>query len=241
MARIAIDIDSTLYDFETPAREAFTKLAESTGNMELLRGAYHAWTEWRSPADICGIDAWMDAIALCHDEDIILAQTPFNGAVETCHALANEGHELIYISNRAVESGPATYQWLNDWEFPLDKEIDAIDEWQSGGHVLKVLMENKAPFLAPCQYLIDDRPKTAIDFIYDFDWQYRFGRMHDPVSPDLVHLPDMKRRAFLIAYPYNQALTDIPHLYLAPTWAGINQYLVTKGVLSAPAYHALGV
>jgi hypothetical protein len=233
MSKIAVDVDSTLYDFETPAREAFAKLAERTGNKDYLRGAYHAWTEWRSPADICGTEAWLEAIALCHSEDVILAQTPFNGAVETCQALVDEGHELIYISNRAVESGEATHQWLQEWGFPLDKSIVEVDEWQEG-HVLKVLTEDKAPFLRNCQYLIDDRPKTAIDFVYDYEWQYRFGLMHDPYTR-------IKRKAFLIAYPYNQALTDIPNLYLAPTWSGINQYLVSKGVLSAPAYHALGV
>lgn len=226
MSRIAIDIDSTLYNFDTPAREAFIKLAQETGNSEYLRGAYHPWTEWRSPADACGLDAWLDAIALCHSEEIILAQKPFNGAVETCQALVDEGHELIYISNRVVESEEATHQWLKEWGFPLDRSIIEVEEWH-GGHVLKVLTSDKAPFLRDCQYLIDDRPKTAIDFVYDFEWQQRYGLMHDDTTA-----PELKRRAFLIAYPYNQALTDIPHLYLAPAWSGIASYLVSKGVLS---------
>ncbi len=217
MSRIAVDIDSTLYDFDTPAREAFTKLAEETGNPDYLRGAYHPWTEWRSPADACGVDAWIAAIALCHSDDVILAQTPFNGAVETCQALVDEGHELIYISNRATESEEATHQWLRKWDFPLDRSIVEAEEWHAG-HVLKVLTSDKAPFLRDCQYLIDDRPKTAIDFIYNRDW---------PVDVE------GERRAFLIAYPYNQALTDIPRLYLAPTWSGIASYLVKKGVLSS--------
>lgn len=235
MARIAVDIDSTLYDFETPAREAFTKLAEERGDKEYLRGAYHPWTEWRSPADACGLQAWLEAIDLCHSSEIILAQTPFNGAVETCQALADEGHELIYISNRAVESGEATHDWLAKWDFPLDKSIVEAEEWHAG-HVLKVLTGDKQPFLRDCQYLIDDRPKTAVDFLYDVDWQIRHGRMHDDSDG-----PTLKRRVFMISYPYNQALTDVPHLYLAPTWAGLNSYLVGKGVLTKPAYHALGV
>lgn len=235
MARIAVDIDSTVYDFETPAREAFTKLAEERGDKTLLRGAYDPWTEWRSPADVCGLDAWLDVIELCHSEEIIAAQTPFNGAVETCQALAAEDHDLMYISNRAIESAQATHDWLEKWGFPLTDGILEGEEYHAG-HVLKVLTTDKKPLLRNCQYLIDDRPKTVIDFIYDIDWQREHGRMHDDTDR-----PDLKRRAFVIAYPYNQALTDIPHLYLAPSWAGLNQYLVGKGVLSKPAYHALGV
>jgi len=223
-ARIAVDIDSTLYDFDTPAREAFTKLAKLHNDPSYLRGAYHPWTEWRSPADACGTEVWLEAIALCHADNIILDQTPFNGAVDTCLALVEEGHELIYISNRTVESGEATHQWLEKWGFPLDRSIAEADEWDAG-HVLKVLTDDKAPFLRDCRYLIDDRPKTAIEFVYDREWDAAF---------------DGQRKVFLIAYPYNQALTDIPNLYLAPTWAGINQYLVSKGVLSEPAYQALG-
>ena len=235
MAKIAIDIDSTLYDFETPAREAFTKLANERNDRTLFQGAYSPWTEWRSPADVCGLEAWLDAIELCHSEEIILAQRPFNGAVETCKALANEGHDLLFISNRAIESAQATHDWLQEWEFPLDGGILEGEEYH-GGHALKVLSTDKKPLIKDCQYLIDDRPKTVVDFIYDLDWQNRFGPMHD----DAIN-PDLKRRACVIAYAYNQALTDIPHLYLAPTWAGINQYLVSKGVLLAPAYHPLGI
>lgn len=232
MARIAIDCDSTVYDFETPAREAFTKLAEERNDKSLLRGAYDPWTEWRSPADVCGLEVWLDVIELCHRDEIILAQRPFNGAVETCQALADEGHDLMYISNRATESAQATHDWLFDWGFPLTDGILEGEEYHSG-HLLKVLSTDKKPLLKNCQYLIDDRPKTVIDFIYDYDWQNEHGPMHGDDS--------LVRRAFVIAYPYNQALTDIPHIYLAPTWSGINQYLVSKGVLSKPAYHALGV
>jgi FMN phosphatase YigB (HAD superfamily) len=54
MAKIAVDIDSTLYDFETPAREAMFKLYKETGDLVYKEGAYHPWTEWRSPADVLG-------------------------------------------------------------------------------------------------------------------------------------------------------------------------------------------
>jgi hypothetical protein len=316
VAKIAVDIDSTLYDFETPAREAFTLLAQERDDKSLLRGAYDPWTEWRSPADACGLEVWLEAIAMVHDADSILAQTPYNGAVETCQALAEEGHELLYISNRATETAEATRDWLFHWDFPLDDDVDLREatEWH-GGHALKVLTTDKRPFIKDCQYLIDDRAKTVVDFIYDYDWETKVRRGAERIaaagpnvdSPELedyekilgvclddyyriedlrkqldelagpatasleqelqnalevaqdMHRQDMERlseysqelskayveantrRAFVIAYPYNQALTDVPRLYLAPTWAGLNVYLVSKGVLSKPAYHPLGV
>jgi len=269
MARIAVDIDSTLYDFSTLAREGFLRLARERGDDTLKRGAYHPWTEWRSPTDASGVQAFLDVLDYCHDNDVILEQVPFRGSAETCQALASEGHDLLYISNRRVESTEATEQWLKKWDFPLSE-----DE-----HELKCLMDEKRDHIADCQYIIDDRPRTVIDFVYDFDWETKMREQAnrirrlgpdegDPLYEEAMdalgvcldlyyaekdnteafenlhaiqaeaaeaYISKTRRRAFVLAYPYNQNLTDIPHLYLAPTWAGLNDYLVGKGVLSKPA------
>jgi hypothetical protein len=214
MAKIAIDIDSTLYDFETPAREGFLKLAQERNDKEYFKGAYDAWMEWRSPADSMGVDVWLEVIKLCHDAEVIQQQVPFTGAVETCQALINEGHTLMYISNRLTESTEATIDWLNEWGFLPTGEEEIV-----------CMMNDKKRYLVDCQYLIDDRPKTLVEFVYDWDWN---GPLHK-------NLHSERRKAFGLKYPYNQALTDIPNVYLAPTWAGIGFYLVGKGVLSEPA------
>ncbi len=143
---------------------------------------------------------------------------PFVGAVQTCNALVLEGHELLYISNRSSSSWMTTYAWLKDQLFPLE------------GCVLTCTMDDKRPHIADCQYLIDDRPKTLVEFVYDNEWE-RTGMLKYQ-GP---------RKAFGKAYPYNVNLTDIPNIYLSYTWAGINDYLVRKGVLSAPAHLALEV
>jgi 5'(3')-deoxyribonucleotidase len=160
MATIAIDIDSTLYDFETPAREAYLKLAHETGDKTLFRGAYMPWTEFRSPVDVCGPEVFSKVVEMCHDDDVILDQTPFSGAVETVNALHENGHSILYISNRATESRNATQEWLAKWGFPLIETK------------LFCLMGDKKPHIADCQYIIDDRPKTLIDFIYDWTWEW---------------------------------------------------------------------
>lgn len=204
---IAVDLDSTLYDFESPAREKFLELANERDDKTLLRGVYVPWVEWRSPADATGIDNWLEVIRRVHDDECISEQTPYKGAVETLQALA-ETHNLIYISNRATERYQATFDWLSDWEFPID-----------GDHKLVCTAEDKMPYIAKCQYLIDDRPKTLVEFVYNYQWRNSFGA---DVKP---------RKAFGLMFDYNRALTDVPNIYLAPSWRGVNHYLVEKGVI----------
>lgn len=214
MTKIAVDIDSTLYDFETPSREAMLKLWKATKDDAYKQGAYHPWTEWRSPADVLGLERWLKAIALCHSADVIEAMRPFDGAVETCQALSEAGHELMYISNRASETELATTNWLYNNGFTDDTTSVVVT---SG---------DKAPFMRDCQYLIDDRLKTCVQFVYDFEWRRDFQ--------------DLDRKAFVKGYPYNQAATDIPGLYVALTWAGLNEYLVKAELLDDPAFIPLG-
>lgn len=210
--KFAIDIDSTLYDFEIPAREAFRKLAEQTDNPDLIRGEYHSWDEWRSPADICGIKTWMEVITMCHSPEVVESQIPFAGAVATLQALAKEGYGLTYISTRTPEAAGATYNWLRKWDFPIGEGVE-----------IKCQMEDKGPFLAECQFLIDDRPKTLLDFVYDPTWDKAQG----------------ERRGLALMYKYNRALTDVPSIFLAPTWSGLSSWLVRKRLLPEPTHPPL--
>jgi hypothetical protein len=230
MATIAVDIDSTLYDFEAPSRQAMWKLYKETGEEIYQRAHYHPWTEWRSPADVLGLEKWLEVIAMVHDSDVILSRQPYEGAVETCQALMEDGHTLLYISNRATESASATNQWLDDHQFlncyGLKNEPKVL-----------CTTEDKAPHMAQCQYLIDDRPKTVIEFVYDYNWK----AAHVERNPEsgLTHLP--QRKAFIYGYQYNQALTDVPHIYVALDWYGIAHYLQKHGVLSTPISEPLSV
>ena len=229
MATIAVDVDSTLYDFETPSRDAALKLWQETGDDGFKEAAYHPWTEWRSPADVLmGDDGiphrWLEVIGRVHEDDSILSQVPFTGAVETCCALLEAGHKLIYITNRAASTEAATRKWLDQNGFIFN---DGPDPTQT---TLVVTEGDKRPFMVDCQYLIDDRLKTCVEFIHDFDWQFNFGQ-RGHVKGDA----NRDRIAFVKAYPYNQNATDIPGLILAPTWAAINVYLVKKGLLPEAA------
>jgi hypothetical protein len=222
MATIAVDIDSTLYDFETPSREAMWKRYEETGDEQYKMGAYHPWTEWRSPADSLGLEKWVEVIGLVHDSEIIRTRRPFDGAVKTCQALMREGHKLLYISNRATEAQEATYDWLMDQGFlPNGYQTDWFAD-------VLCTNEDKQQHMRECQYLIDDRPKTILNFVYDFQW--KFERMGEGQRP---------RKAFVVGYPYNQALSDVPNVYVSMDWYGIAHYLARKGVLSKAPVMAL--
>lgn len=225
MATIAVDIDSTLYDFDTLAREASLKLWQETGDEDYRRGIYYSSEDWRAPAELLGFEKWVNqVIGRCHDDEMILKQVPFNGAVETCQALLDAGHSLIYISNRKTETEDATREWLvNNAFLPPDQDAKLV-----------VTEGDKRPFIREAQYLIDDRLKTCVEFVYDYEWQFVFGQRGVVKAP-----MNRDRRAFVLKYAYNQNATDIPGLYVAPTWAGLNVYMHRKGVLPELAVEAM--
>lgn len=205
VALIAIDIDSTLYDFETAFRQAYIDNAIEHGDKSLFRGAYASWVEWRSPWDVCGEEAFQAALDRVHSEEVIESRQPFEGAPDVVFKLAKE-HEIVYLSNRDEDLTEITEHWLIQ-HFPCGRVVCTMDDKQA--------------YLMDCQYLIDDRPKTLCDFLYSWNWQ-TMG-LSSSVGP---------RNAFGLLFEYNRALTDIPELYLAPTWAGIGFYLERQGVLS---------
>lgn len=219
MAHIAIDIDDTLYSFTTLARGVMADLAIRSGDKQLERASYAPWDEWRTPVDLLGLDKWLEIIELCHDPELIRAQTPFEYAASVCKELENDGHTLMFISHRS-DHGPvfdATFDWLNMWGF-----LDGNDEHA----VLVCTDQDKGPFMRHCQYLIDDRPKTIFQFLADFDWKNKWGS----------HNEEKERKAFALMTPYNRGMTDVPNLYLAPqSWQVIRHYLVREGVLSGNA------
>lgn len=255
IAKIAVDIDDTLYSFTDEAREALSVMVDEYPQYPQLSHALYAnWDQWRTPFELCGEDEdgnslWLECIARCHDSERILAQEPYNGAVEVLTELAEAGHELIYISNRATETEDATHQWLMANNFPYGE--------------LVVTSGDKAPFIRECQYMIDDRSKTVVEFIHDYEWQKKirgnadnirmFGPQieDDPLHDEWERLDDNdtfgqsdvaeraaeaylkanRRKAFVRVAGYNNGLTDVPGLYLAHTWRGLRRYMVKTGLL----------
>jgi hypothetical protein len=131
---------------------------------------------------------------------------PFKNAVTTLRKIFSAGNDIIYISNRSDSAYDATYEWLQAHGFPQAKSLVCTTE-------------NKRPFIEDCQYIIDDRPKTLVEFVYDYDWQRHEwdGRLN--------------RVAFGLFCEYNRALTDVPGIYLAPNWTLLEKYIEEKSDL----------
>lgn len=211
MTRIAIDVDDTLYSFTQLARSKFVDFAIERDDKSLMRAAYCAWVEWRSPADVIDLDYWKQIIASCHKPDVILAQEPFEGAADVIAELVDHGYDITYISDRSREAADATVEWITE-HFPTPP----------GTKFRMERMDVKSQYVLDCQYMIDDRPKNLVDFIYDYEWT----REH--VWNCFDQYP---RQGFGLLYEHNRALTDIPGIFLAPNWKLLREYLVEKDVL----------
>lgn len=206
MAKVALDIDDTLYSFGRAARQVLSEEAARTGRADLERCAYAPWPEWRTPPDLIGMEDWLAIIDVAHEPENILRQQPYPGAREVLEEVA-EHHEIVYVSSRKGELENATRQWLMVNEFPAAQLLCT-------GH-------DKASHVRECQYIIDDRPSTLVRFVYDAEWHggHRAG--------------DGERVGFGLMTEFNRALTDVPGIYLAPpeNWALMRKGLAKHGVL----------
>ncbi len=215
MATFAVDVDDTLYSFGQLARQVVCEEAARTGDEQLRAAAYAPWTEWRSPPDHMGLDVWLDIIEKCHTDEMIWSQVPYPGARDTLWNIFNSGHDLVYISNRREDSHGSTSAWLENNDFPNAAFTD-------GDRVSLVCTTgDKTPHVSHCQYLIDDRPKTLVEFVYNYDWKNKWGSTNE----------EMRRKGFGLHSEYNRALTDVPGVFLAPNWTLLASHLVRKSII----------
>lgn len=207
MARIGVDCDDTLYSFTALARNVLAKRAAESPNTQYMGAAYALWPEWRTPVDLLGLGTWLDVIDECHSDDAILAQIPYPGASEALWELAEQGHELVYLSSRNERCHTATSYWLGASRMP--------------DGVLTCTGHDKTEHLAQCQFLVDDRPSTLVRFVYDFDWKNRFGSQNGK----------KERKAFGLMTDFNRSLTDVPGISLAPNWNLLRHHFIKSGIL----------
>lgn len=201
MTKFAIDVDETLYSFGDEVRNVFFDLAKETGDKKYLKGAYSSFAEWRDLTDAIDLDIALLAISKVHINQE--RYTPFKGAVETVRDLAHAGYEIKYVTTRDKTFYGQTKVWLAQNKFPLGD--------------IRCVGQDKNGHMTDCQYLIDDRPKTLLDFMYDHRWK--------------MNKEENQRKAFGLWKWYNRNLTDIDNVYLSPTWRGIRYYLEYKNVL----------
>ena len=95
-------------------------------------------------------------------------------------------------------------------------ERAALVMWEMEGRSTAEIAAELGIKESDCQYIIDDRPKTLVEFVYDSNWQKE-------TTP--------ARKGFGLFCEYNRALTDVPGIYLAPNWTLLEKYIEEKSDL----------
>lgn len=103
VARIAIDIDSTLH----PYWDQLAAVARRRFGVSLPYEEQRTWAISRlRPAQLAA------CVAETHEERLVLAAEPYPGAVDALAAWRRAGHYLHITSHRSADAHAATERWL---------------------------------------------------------------------------------------------------------------------------------
>ena len=111
LARIALDIDSTLHHYW----DLFRTIVRERHGVDLV---YEDQTDWeiaRLPQE-----KLREAVMETHSDENIAQAEPYPGAVETVRDWHAQGHWIHITSHRAESCAPATARWLEDHGIPFD-------------------------------------------------------------------------------------------------------------------------
>ena len=111
MARIALDIDSTLHHYW----DLFQSIVRTRYGVDLPYEEQTAWGVARLPQE-----SLRAAVAETHSDENIAGAQPYPDAVETVQAWHAQGHWIHVTSHRAEVCAPATGRWLDDVAIPYD-------------------------------------------------------------------------------------------------------------------------
>ena len=111
MARIALDIDSTLHDYWP----LFRRVVNERHGLDL---PYEEQREWGTT--LLPRDDVVACIEETHSDANILDAEPYPGAVETVTEWHAEGHWIHITSHRHTYAHDATGRWLNRIGMPYD-------------------------------------------------------------------------------------------------------------------------
>lgn len=195
---ISVDIDDTLTPFNELAKKVAWSKYRETGD-QLYKGyVYASLNQWRTPVDILSIEEWLEIVEECHSDENILNNQPIAGSVDIVNELA-KNNDIYYVSNRAPSTFSPTKYWLEQCGFPMSENTICLDS------------QPKINFFVNegVNCVIDDRPKTLVDFVYSGEARKGFGLLTE----------------------YNTALTDIDDIYLAHDWYGLAYFFEKEGII----------
>jgi uncharacterized HAD superfamily protein len=111
LARIALDIDSTLHDYW----QLLDRLAQQRYGVALPYADQHQWG-----ITVLEREQLVELIAETHSEQNILGAEPYPDAVETVAAWHGDGHWIHITSHRHGSTHAATARWLDQIGMPFD-------------------------------------------------------------------------------------------------------------------------
>jgi uncharacterized protein len=131
MARIALDIDSTLHHYW----DLIDRISQERYGVELL---YEEQTDWG--ITLLERDQLFACVEESHSDENVLSAEPYEGAVETVRSWSEQGHWIHVTSHRSERAHAATAQWLREIGMPFDDLHCSYDKVtrcaQLGVHVL---------------------------------------------------------------------------------------------------------
>jgi uncharacterized protein len=104
MARIALDIDSTLHHYW----DLIDRISQERFGVEL---PYEEQTDWG--ITLLERDQLIACVEETHSDENVLSAEPYPGAVETVTAWREHGHWIHVTSHRSGRAYAATEQWLS--------------------------------------------------------------------------------------------------------------------------------
>jgi uncharacterized HAD superfamily protein len=111
VARIAIDIDSTLHHYW----DLFRSIVRDRYGVDLAYERQTGWGITQIPQELV-----RDAVTETHSDANIAAAEPYPGAAETVRHWHERGHWIHITSHRAESCAPATARWLEQAGIPFD-------------------------------------------------------------------------------------------------------------------------
>jgi uncharacterized protein len=111
MAKIALDIDSTLHHYW----DLLQRVARERYGVEL---PYEDQRDWG--ITVLQRDAVIHCVEETHTDENIEAGEPYPGAVEAVRRWHDQGHWIHVTSHRRTSAGPATARWLDRIGMPFD-------------------------------------------------------------------------------------------------------------------------
>ena len=111
MARIALDIDSTLHHYW----DLLDSVARRRYGVELPYSEQRTWGITQLERD-----QLVEAVQETHSDENIEAAEPYPGAVEVIRGWHEEGHWIHVTSHRRESASPATARWLQAIGLPYD-------------------------------------------------------------------------------------------------------------------------